>query len=141
MQQRRLGSGTISCIGLGAMPLSLERRPDERDAIRVLQTAFDEGITFVDTADVYCLDDDADIGHNERLVRKALGARDGVTVATKGGLEHPGKAWSRNGRPEFLRHACERSLAALGVDAIAVYQIYAPDPTVPWADTVGAVAR
>jgi aryl-alcohol dehydrogenase-like predicted oxidoreductase len=127
------------------MPLSLERRPEESEAIRVIHAALDEGITLVDTADVYCLDDDKDIGHNERLLQRALrewsGDAGAITVATKGGLERPGKAWSRNGRPEHLRRACERSLEALRVEVIDVYQIYAPDPVVPWAETVGELAR
>jgi aryl-alcohol dehydrogenase-like predicted oxidoreductase len=126
------------------MPLSLGRRPSTPDAVRVIHAAFDEGITLVDTADCYG-EEDADVGHNEALVRRALdewpGDASAFLVATKGGLEHPGRGWSRNGRPEYLRRACERSLRALGVDSIGLYQLYAPDPTVPWADTVGALAR
>jgi aryl-alcohol dehydrogenase-like predicted oxidoreductase len=146
MQMRPLGSSgiTVSSIGLGAMSLSLEGRPTESDAIAVIHAALDAGIRLVDTADVYCLDD-KDIGHNERLVAKAVaswaGDADDVVVATKGGLERPNAAWSRDGRPEHIRQACERSLRALGVSAIALYQIHAPDPKVPWADTVGEVAR
>src|ERR1019366_4578371 len=64
-----------------------------------------------------------------------------VTVATKGGLERPNGAWTRNGRPGHLRRACEASLAALGVDRIDVYQLHAPDPSVPFADSVGELAR
>ena len=144
MDTRKVGNRDVSCIGLGAMPLSLRRPLAVSDALRVLHTAFDEGITLVDTADCYG-DEDADIGHNEGLVRRALdewtGDADSILVATKGGLEHPGKGWSRNGRPEYLRRACERSLNALGVESIALYQLYAPDPTVPWAETVGALGR
>jgi len=144
MQTRKMGDGQVSCIGLGAMPLSLRRPLSPSDAVRVLHAAFDEGITLVDTADCYG-DENADIGHNEGLVRRALrewtGDTDRIVVATKGGLEHPGKGWSRNGRPEYLRRACERSLEALGVESIALYQLYAPDPVVAWAETVGALAR
>jgi aryl-alcohol dehydrogenase-like predicted oxidoreductase len=144
MQKRKIGRREVSCIGLGAMPLSLENRPSLDDAVRVIHAAFDEGITLLDTADCYG-EDDADIGHNERVVRRALddwsGDSDAIVVATKGGLEHPGRGWSRNGRPEHLRRACERSLVALDVETIALYQLYAPDPAVPWAETVGALAR
>ena len=143
MDARTIGDRQVSCIGLGAMPLSLRPLPLS-DAVRVIHAAFDAGITIVDTADCYGADD-AHVGHNEKLVRRALGEWCGdaasVLVATKGGLEHPGKGWSRNGRPEYLRRACERSLNALGVESIALYQLYAPDPTVPWAETVGALLR
>jgi pyridoxine 4-dehydrogenase len=90
MKKRRLGSSGISVnpIGLGAMPLSTVNRPTSQQAIHLICEALDAGIDFIDTADVYCLDDN-DIGHNERLIAKALKAWYGsttVTVATKGGL-------------------------------------------------------
>ena len=145
MKQRALGrSGLeVGCIGLGAMPLSLEGRPEEGEAIRVIHAALEHGVTLIDTADVYCLDD-GDLGHNERLIARALrewpdGAR--VLVATKGGLERPGGDWTRNGRPEHIKAACERSLRALGVDCLGLYQLHAPDPAVPFADSVGAIAE
>jgi aryl-alcohol dehydrogenase-like predicted oxidoreductase len=124
------------------MPLSLEGRPEEGDAIRVIHAALEHGVTLIDTADAYCLDD-GDLGHNERLIARALrewpdGAR--VLVATKGGLERPGGDWTRNGRPAHLKAACERSLRALGVDCLGLYQLHAPDPAVPFADSVGALA-
>jgi aryl-alcohol dehydrogenase-like predicted oxidoreductase len=100
-------------------------------------------VRLIDTADVYCLDD-ADLGHNERLVAQALrgwgGERDTVLVASKGGITRPGGRWERDGRPEHLRAACERSLRALGVDRIALYQLHAPDPQVPFEESVGALA-
>jgi aryl-alcohol dehydrogenase-like predicted oxidoreductase len=133
-----------SVVGLGAMPLSLEGRPSEDEAVAVIHAALDAGTTLIDTADVYCLDDD-DRGHNERLIARALSAWSGdarsVLVCTKGGLRRPGGEWVPDGRPEQLRAACERSLAALGVERIAVYQLHAPDPQVPFADSVGALAR
>jgi aryl-alcohol dehydrogenase-like predicted oxidoreductase len=126
------------------MYLSIQQRPSEDDAVRTIHAALDAGITFIDTADVYCRDE-RDIGHNERLIARALRALNGkkrtVTVATKGGLERPGGAWTRNGRPQHLRKACEASLRALGVDRIDVYQLHAPDPEVPFAESVGAIAR
>ncbi len=133
----------MSVIGLGGMPLSITGRPDESRAIAVIHASLDAGVTLIDTADVYCLDHN-DIGHNERLVATALrtwgGNPSDVVVATKGGLERPGGQWTRNGRPEHLRQACERSLKALGRDHIDLYQLHAPDPAVPFEDSVGAVA-
>jgi aryl-alcohol dehydrogenase-like predicted oxidoreductase len=142
MQTRRIGDLAVSCVGLGGMPLSIAGRPDEGDAVRVIHAALDAGMTFIDTADVYCLDD-GDIGHNERLIAKALRERrgDGAIVATKGGLRRPRGAWTTDGRPERLTSACEASLRALGVDAIDVYQLHAPDDAVPFADSVGALAE
>jgi aryl-alcohol dehydrogenase-like predicted oxidoreductase len=125
------------------MYLSIHDRPGEADAVKALHAAFDAGVTFLDTADVYCLDH-RDIGHNERLIARALRERRGgapVVVATKGGLERPNGAWTRNARPEHLRRACEASLSALGVERIDVYQLHAPDPAVPIADSVGEIAR
>jgi aryl-alcohol dehydrogenase-like predicted oxidoreductase len=125
------------------MPLSLDARPEADEAVRVLHAALDGGMTLIDTADVYCLDD-RDIGHNERLVSRALrewsGDRDRIVVATKGGLTRPDGRWERDARPERLKEACEASLKALGVDAIDLYQLHAPDPRVPFEDSVGALA-
>ncbi len=123
--------------------MSLDNRPPEPDAIALIHAALDGGITLIDTADVYCIDH-RDIGHNERLIAKALRSRsdrDHILVATKGGLERPGGDWTCNGRPEHMIAACNASLAALGMERIALYQIHAPDDDVPWAETVGAVAR
>jgi aryl-alcohol dehydrogenase-like predicted oxidoreductase len=124
------------------MYLSIHGRPSESDAVRTLHAALDAGVTLLDTADVYCFDH-GDIGHNERLIARALRERPGagVTIATKGGLERPNGAWTRNGRPSHLRRACEASLAALGVARIDVYQLHAPDPSVPFGESVGELAR
>lgn len=130
----------VSAIGYGGMHLSITDRPPATDAIRVIHAALEHGVTLLDTADVYCLDD-SEIGHNERLFAAALaswsGNRDGVVVATKAGLTRPGGRWERNGRPEHIRQACERSLTALGVETIDLYQFHAPDPAVPFAESVG----
>src|SRR6266851_4268553 len=115
MRTRALGpdAAAVSVIGFGGMPLSIAGRPDEAQAVRTLHAVLDAGVTLIDTANVYCLDDD-DIGHNERLIAKALkqwsGTKDQVIVATKGGLTRPGGRWERNGRPKHLREACDRSL-------------------------------
>jgi len=126
------------------MHLSIQDRPPEADAIRVIHAALDAGVTLVDTANVYCLDQ-ADLGHNERLIARALaswqGRRDHVLVATKGGMTRPGGRWERDGRPASLERACDESLKALGVDQIALYQLHAPDPAVPFAESIGALTR
>jgi len=143
---RPLGPGAppVSAIGYGGMPLSTADRPDEPAALRVLHAVMDGGVTLIDTANVYCLDD-ADIGHNERLIAKGLATWSGdatrVVVATKGGMRRPGGRWVRDGRPEFLKASCEQSLEALGVEQIDLYQLHAPDPDVPFADSVGALAE
>ena len=77
---------TVNRIGLGAMPLSLENRPDEEAAINVIHTFIEGGGNFIDTANVYCIDDN-DVGHNERLISKALlqlGKRDDVITPRVG---------------------------------------------------------
>ncbi|UCC82510.1 MAG: aldo/keto reductase [Gemmatimonadota bacterium] len=146
MKTRLLGAGApaVTAVGFGAMPLSTSGRPDEAQGVKVIHSALDAGMTLIDTADVYCLDDN-DIGHNERLVAKALAAwsgdRDSILVATKGGLTRPGGRWETDGRPAHIRAACERSLKALRVDTIDLYQFHAPDPAVPFADSVGAFAE
>jgi aryl-alcohol dehydrogenase-like predicted oxidoreductase len=125
------------------MHLSISGRPAEEVGVGVIHASLDAGVTFIDTADVYCLDQD-DIGHNERLIARALGswrgASEQIVVATKGGVVRPGGGWGRNGRPEHLRAACERSLKALGVSRIDLYQLHAPDPEVPLEESVGGLA-
>jgi aryl-alcohol dehydrogenase-like predicted oxidoreductase len=144
MPTRRLGRLQVGAIGLGEMPMSLAGRPDEARSIRTIHTALDLGVTLIDTADAYCLDG-SEVGHGERLVAKALAAwpgdRDRVLVATKGGHTREGRGWGLDGRPEYLRRACEASLRALGVDAIGLYQFHRPDPKVPFAESVGALAE
>jgi aryl-alcohol dehydrogenase-like predicted oxidoreductase len=135
---RRLGDTEVFPIGLGAMPLSLPGRPDEAQAIRTIHAALDAGCSLIDTADAYAVDE-SEIGHNERLVAKALrGRRDGVVVATKGGHVRRGRGWDLDGRPEHIAAACEASLRALETDRIDLYQYHRPDPDVPFAETVGA---
>lgn len=133
----------ITRIGLGGMQVSLPGRPPREQGLGVVRRALELGVNFIDTADVYCLDD-SDLGHNERLIAQALdeaGMRAQVTVATKGGLVRPGGRWENDARPEHLRRACERSLQALGVDRIDLYQLHAPDPKVRFEDSVGEMAR
>lgn len=146
MQLRRLGPGApdVPIIGFGGMPLSIAGRPeDPEQGIRLIHALLERGVTLIDTADVYCLDHD-DIGHNERLIARALREWSGPAVApivaTKGGLERPRGAWTNNAHPDHLRRACEASLLALGVERIDLYQLHARDPAVPFADSIGALA-
>lgn len=110
----------------------------------MIHAALDAGMTLLDTADVYCIDDE-DIGYAERLCAVALSQWSGdpetAVVATKGGLRRPGGSWTTDGRPEHLRQACELSLKALGVHCIDLYQLHAPDSDVPFEESVGALAR
>ena len=144
MQQRPIGNRTVSAIGLGEMPLSIEGRPDRRQAIATIHASLDAGVTIIDTADAYSLGVQ-EHGHGERLVAEALaaygGPTDDVLVATKGGHRRPGDgSWTVHGDPAYVKEACEASLKALGVDAIGLYQYHRPDPSVPWAESVGALA-
>jgi aryl-alcohol dehydrogenase-like predicted oxidoreductase len=144
MQQRPLGSRTVSAIGLGEMPLSIEGRPDRKQAIATIHASLDAGVTLIDTADAYSLGVQ-EHGHGEELVAEALaaygGPTDDVIVATKGGHRRPGDgSWTVHGDPRYVKEACEATLKRLGVEAIGLYQYHRPDPTVPWADSVGALA-
>jgi aryl-alcohol dehydrogenase-like predicted oxidoreductase len=143
MKTRRIGDVSVSAIGLGGMPMSIEGRPDEERSIRTIHAALDAGVTLIDTADAYHLLPD-EVGHNERLIAKALASWSGdageVLVATKGGHLRPGDgSWYVDGSPEHLRKAADASLAALGVDVIGLYQFHRPDPSVPYAESIGAV--
>ncbi|WP_030272712.1 aldo/keto reductase [Streptomyces sp. NRRL B-24484] len=143
MHRRSIGGTAVHPIGLGAMPLSVEGRPTEEDALAVVDAALDAGVTLIDTADSYHWHA-GERGHNERLIARALarrgGDRDRVLVATKGGRGRPGDgSWTVDGRPEHLRRACEESLRRLGTEAIGLYQLHKPDPRVPWAESVGAL--
>ncbi len=137
----RLGATPLFRIGLGTMPLSVPDRPDEAQSIRTIHAAIDAGVNLLDTADAYS-DGEEDVGRGERLIAKALRdvpAADRPLVATKGGHTRPGGRWELDGRPEYLRAACEASLRALDTDAIDLYQLHRPDPATPFAESVGAL--
>jgi aryl-alcohol dehydrogenase-like predicted oxidoreductase len=143
MQYRHIGDVAVSSIGLGAMPMSIEGRPDEDRSIRTIHAALDAGVNLIDTADAYHLYAD-EVGHNESLIAKALATYGGdgadVLVATKGGHLRPGDgSWTIDGSPEHIAAACDASLKRLGVEAIGLYQHHRPDPTVPYADSIGAL--
>lgn len=132
-------------IGLGAMPLSITNRPSENDAIKVIEKFLALGGNFIDTADVYGLNED-DKGHNEKLVihaLKQLSPKQDILLATKGGATRPGGAgWGmRGGLPTMLRKACEQSLLNLQISQHQLYYLHGPDPDVPIAESIGELVR
>src|SRR6266511_2077333 len=139
MQQRLLGTGklAVSALGLGCMGMSQSYGPaDEREAIATIHRALDLGVNFLDTADIY------GPFTNERLVGRAIAdRRDQVVLATKfGNQRRPDGTWiGVNGRPEYVRDACDASLERLGVDHIDLYYQHRVDRTVPVEDTWGAM--
>ncbi len=141
-----LGPGlpAVGVIGYGGMHLSITDRPPEAEGIKVIHAALDAGMTLIDTANAYCLDH-TDTGHNERLIARALrewpGAAGRIVVATKGGIVRLDGRWDRDGRPASIKAACDASLKALGVEQIALYQFHAPDPAVPFEESLGAFAE
>lgn len=141
MKTRQLGDISVSAIGMGAMPLTTDKRPDERQAIETVHAALNAGVTLFDTADAYSPSDQP-MGRNEEVLAKAMssyGKPTDIVVATKGGHTRDGGDWGLNGRPEYLRSACEASLRRLGVDAIDLYQHHRPDPDVPYEETMGGL--
>ena len=142
MKQRRIGSRTVSALGLGAMPMSVRDSNDEERGLATIRQALDSGVTLIDTADAYSKDH-RDFGANERLIAKALkaygaGAGD-VLVATKGGHTRPDGRWAVDGRPDYLREACLASIERLGVEQIGLYQHHRPDPKVPYDESIGGL--
>ncbi|MEC7525790.1 MAG: aldo/keto reductase [Myxococcota bacterium] len=120
--------------------LGCMRLPDEAAARAVVHAALEAGVTLLDTANVYGPEG---AGENERWIARALADWTGPRprVATKGGLTRPGGRWVPDGRAKAIRAACEGSLEALGVDAIDLYQLHAPDPRTPWKTTCRALAK
>jgi aryl-alcohol dehydrogenase-like predicted oxidoreductase len=117
VQQRTIADRTVSAIGLGGMPMSIEGRPDEARSIAAVHAALELGVTLIDTADSYHLDP-TDVGHDELVIAKALRAAgasaDDVLVASKGGHRRPGDgSWFVQGDAACLKRACEASLQRL----------------------------
>jgi aryl-alcohol dehydrogenase-like predicted oxidoreductase len=137
---RKLGSSDLSVfpIGLGLMSFSgAYGKSDDAEAIRVIHHALDRGVTLLDSSDMYGW------GHNETLLGKALGGsrRAKAILATKfGQTQRPGGANGVDGRPEYVKAACEASLKRLGVEVIDLYYQHRVDPSVPIEETVGAMA-
>jgi aryl-alcohol dehydrogenase-like predicted oxidoreductase len=121
--------------------LSIQGRPDERTGLAVIAAFVEGGGNFIDTAVSYCLDND-DLGHNERLIAKALAGlkRSDVVVATKGGVTRPNGRWDVDGRPEWLRRCCEQSVRDLG-GPLPLYYLHAVDSAVPFAESLGELVR
>jgi aryl-alcohol dehydrogenase-like predicted oxidoreductase len=137
MTTKHLGGLTVSAIGLGCMGFSQAYGPaDDEQSVAAIRDALDAGVTLVDTAMSY------GAGHNERLVGRAIaGRRHEVVVATKFGIVRGDDGVRLDGRPSQVRGYCEASLRRLGVDVIDLYYLHRPDPAVPVADTVGAMAE
>jgi aryl-alcohol dehydrogenase-like predicted oxidoreductase len=130
---RRMGFGAMRVTGAGIWG----EPPDPDGARKLLRRVVELGVNLVDTADSYGPE------VSERLIREALHPypKD-LVIATKGGIVRPARErWDRDARPEHLRQACEASLRRLRVDRIDLYQLHAPDPKVPLADSIGELAR
>jgi aryl-alcohol dehydrogenase-like predicted oxidoreductase len=136
MEKRKIGNSELmaSALGLGCMGMSEWYGPtNDEESLATIRLAFDSGLNFFDTADVY------GNGHNEKLLGKALKKiRQQVVLATKFGFL-PNEA-GLNGRPEYLKKACDASLQRLGTDYIDLYYLHRIDPQVPLAESVGAMA-
>jgi aryl-alcohol dehydrogenase-like predicted oxidoreductase len=141
MKQRNLGNQglVVSALGLGCMGMSeFYGTPDEAEAIATIQRALELGVTLLDTADMY------GVGHNEELVGKAIkDCRDRVIIATKFGNVRgsDGSFQGVNGKPDYVRSACDASLKRLGVETIDLYYQHRVDPNTPIEETVGAMAE
>jgi aryl-alcohol dehydrogenase-like predicted oxidoreductase len=130
IEVRRLGYGAMRITGRGVWG-----PPEDVEGARaVLRRVVDLGINLIDTADSYGPQ------VSEELIAEVLHPYEGLTIATKGGMERTGPGrWPRNGRPEHLKQACEGSLRRLRVDRIDLYQLHSPDDRVPYEESVGAM--
>jgi aryl-alcohol dehydrogenase-like predicted oxidoreductase len=139
MERNPLGQSEIrvSKIAFGLMSLSQTYGESvDEESLDTIHAALDEGLTFLDTAEIYGM------GHNERLLGQVLATRrDDAIVATKFGLELADGGMRANGRPENVRRAIEGSLDRLGIETVDLYYLHRADPDVPIEETVGAMAR
>jgi aryl-alcohol dehydrogenase-like predicted oxidoreductase len=131
MEKRRIGALEVSVVGIGCN--NFGRRIDEAATKAVVDAALEAGINFFDTADIYGGD-----GRSEEFLGRALGPRRReVVIATKFGMKMDEER--RGAHPDYVRRAAEDSLRRLGTDHIDLYQLHEPDPSVPIADTLGAL--
>jgi aryl-alcohol dehydrogenase-like predicted oxidoreductase len=138
MERRNLGALEVSAVGLGCATMTpFYDAPDPASGIATIQKAREIGVDFLDTADGYGR------GRNEELIAQAIaGHRDDYVIASKfGNLGLLGDPRFADGRPEYVREACEKSLKRLKTDVIDLYYIHRIDPTVPIEDTIGAMAE
>ncbi len=138
MEKRKCGPLQVSALGLGLMSMSgVYGEANDEESIGVIHYALDQGINFLDSADMYGW------GHNESLLGRALkGRREQAIVATKfGQVKLPDGKQTVDGRPEYVIQACEASLKRLGVEVIDLYYQHRVDPNVPIEDTVGAMKK
>ncbi len=138
MEKRKCGPLQVSALGLGLMSMSgVYGEAKDEESIGVIHYALDQGINFLDSADMYGW------GHNESLLGRALkGRREKAVVATKfGQVKLPDGKQSVDGRPQYVMQACEASLKRLGIDVIDLYYQHRVDPNVPIEETVGAMKR
>lgn len=138
MERRKLGKLQVSAIGLGCATMTpFYGEPDPASAIETIRRAIELGIDFLDTSDAY------GNGRNEELISRAVdGRRHRYVIASKfGNLRRPDGTPAADGRPEYVRAACERSLQRLRTDFIDLYYIHRIDPAVPIEDTVGAMSE
>jgi pyridoxine 4-dehydrogenase len=126
------GELEVRRLGFGAMRIVDHRE----EGVRVLQRAVELGVTLIDTADIY------GAGKSEEIVAEALHPYpDGLVIATKGGLGYGLQERVRDGRPEYLRRACDASLRRLKLDRIDLYQLHRHDPEVPIEESIGALEQ
>lgn len=127
---------TVSRLGYGTIHLTEQRGfgAARKNAVRLLRRAVEHGVDFIDTADSYGQ------GTAEAVIHEAVYPYDGITIATKGGFEHPSEhTWKANGRPDHLRAALDGSLQRLQLEQIPLYYLHVPDEDVPYEESLGCL--
>src|SRR5258708_30110368 len=138
MGRRKLGGLEVSALGLGCGTMTpFHGQPDSNSAIATIRRARELGIDFLDTSDAY------GVGRNEELIARAIeGRRADYVIASKfGNVQLQGGPRFADGRPEYVKECCDKSLARLKTDVIDLYYIHRVDADVPIEDTIGAMAE